>query len=120
MLVSPPVFAAGRLIVGGASWASPRFATRLMGLDIKTPAGPYWARLFGIRDVALGIGLLLAEEGDDRRRWRLMGILSDAADAFAGEIAARDAKASGLSRWALPGAPVAVVALGIAGLLTDE
>jgi hypothetical protein len=91
-----------------------------MGLDIKAPAGAYWARLFGIRDAALGVGLLLSHEGDDRRRWRLMGIASDAADAFAGEMAARDAKAKGFSRWALPGAPIAVVALGIAGLLTDE
>lgn len=120
VLVSPPVFAAGRMIVGGTSWAAPRWATNLMGLDIKAPAGSYWARLFGIRDVALGLGLLLSEPGDDRRRWRLMGIVSDAADAFAGEMAARDANAKGVSRWSLPGAPVAVVLLGIAGLLTDE
>ena len=120
VLVSPPMFAAGRLIVGGASWVAPRFATRVMGLDIKAPAGAYWARLFGIRDAALGIGLLLAEEGDDRRRWRLLGIASDAADAVAGELAAREANAKGLSRWALPGAALAVVGLGIAGLLTDE
>ena len=120
VLVSPPVFAAGRLIVGGATWAAPRFATRVMGLDIKAPAGAYWARLFGIRDAALGVGLLLAEEGDDRRRWRLLGIASDAADAVAGEIAARDSNAKGVSRYALPGAAVAVLALGVAGLLTDE
>jgi hypothetical protein len=120
VLVSPPVFAAGRLIVGLSSWAAPRWATRAMGLDIKAPAGAYWARLFGIRDAALGVGLLLAEDGDDRRRWRMLGIASDAADAVAGEIAARDSNATGFSRWALPGAAAAVVALGVAGLLTDE
>lgn len=120
MLVSPPVFAAGRFAVGAVSWAAPRFATELMGLQLKAPAGSYWARLFGVRDAALAVGLLLSEPGDDRRRWRLMGIASDAADAFAGELAAREANAKGVSRWALPGAPVAVVALGIAGLLTDD
>jgi hypothetical protein len=120
VLVSPRVFAAGRFAVGATSWAAPSWATRLMGLHIKAPAGAYWARLFGVRDAALAVGLLLSEEGDDRRRWRLMGIVSDAGDAVAGEIAARESKASGFSRWALPGAPVAAVALGIAGLLTDE
>jgi hypothetical protein len=120
VLVSPPVFAAGRFIVGATSWAAPRWATRVMGLDIKAPAGAYWARLFGIRDAALAVGLLLAEEGDDRRRWRMLGIASDAADAVAGEIAARESNATGFARWALPGAAVAVVGLGVAGLLTDE
>ena len=120
VLVSPPVFAAGRLIVGLTSYAAPRWSTRLMGLDIKAPAGSYWARLFGIRDAALGVGLLLSDAGDERRRWRLLGIASDAADAVAGELAAREAKVEGFSRLALPGAALAVVALGIAGLLTDE
>ncbi|MFL5780958.1 MAG: hypothetical protein ACJ760_06580 [Thermoleophilaceae bacterium] len=120
VLVSPPVFALGRFIVGGASWAAPRWATSLMGLKVKAPAGSYWARLFGIRDIALGAGLVLSEPGEDRRRWRLLGIASDAADAVAGELAAREAKAKGASRWLLPGFAAAAAALGIAGLLTDE
>ena len=118
--MSPPVFAVGRLLVGLVSWTRPAQSSKAIGLDIKAPAGAYWARLFGIRDAALGIGLLLAEEGDDRRRWRVLGIASDAADAVAGELAARESNAKGFSRWALPGAAAAVVALGVAGLLTDE
>jgi hypothetical protein len=120
VLVSPPVFAAGRFLVGATSWAAPRRATRLMGLDIKAPAGSYWARLFGIRDVVLGAGLVLADEGDDRRRWRVMGIASDVMDAVAGEIAARESGAKGASRWLLPGFAAFAAALGVAGLLTDE
>jgi hypothetical protein len=120
VLVSPPVFALGRFVVGGVSWAAPGWATELMGLKIKAPAGAYWARLFGIRDVALGAGLVLAQSGDDRRRWRLLGIASDAADAVAGELAAREAKAKGASRWLLPGVAAAAAALGVAGLLTDD
>jgi hypothetical protein len=120
VLVSPPVFAAGRFAVGATSWAAPRWATNVMGLDIKAPAGAYWARLFGVRDAALAVGLLLSDEGADRRRWRLLGIASDAMDAVAGEIAARESDATGVSRWALPGAAVAAAALGVAGLLTDE
>src|SRR3954453_21678289 len=111
MLVSPSVFALGRFAVGAVSWAAPRWASALMGLELKAPAGSYWARLFGVRDAALAIGLLLSDPGDDRRRWRLLAIASDAADAVAGEIAARESNAKGISRWALPGAPVATVAL---------
>ena len=120
VLVSPPVFAFGRFAVGAASWVAPRWATELMGLKIKAPAGAYWARLFGVRDAALAVGLLLSDPGDDRRRWRLMGIASDSMDAVAAEIAARESKASGATRWILPGAAVAAAALGVAGLLTDE
>ena len=120
VLVSPPVFAAGRFAVGATSWAAPRWATQLMGLDIKAPAGSYWARLFGVRDAALAVGLLLSDPGDDRRRWRLMGIASDTADAVAAEIAARESNAKGATRWILPGAALAAAALGVAGLLTDE
>ena len=90
-----------------------------MGLDGRDPSAAYWARLFGIRDMALAAGLALSR-GEDRRRWRALAIVSDAGDAFAGEMAARESNATGLARWALPGAPVAVVALGIAGLLTDS
>jgi hypothetical protein len=120
VLVSPPVFALGRFAVGAVSWAAPRWASELMGLKIKAPAGSYWARLFGVRDAALAVGLVLADSPDERRRWRLMGIASDTADAVAAEIAARESKAKGFNRWLLPGAAAAAAALGVAGLLTDE
>jgi hypothetical protein len=120
VLVSPPVFAAGRFAVGAVSWAAPRWATGVMGLDYRSPTAGYWARLFGVRDAALAIGLLLSGEGDERRRWRLMGILSDTGDAVAAEIAARESNAEGVNRWVLPGAALAAAALGVAGLLTDE
>ena len=113
------MFAAGRLLVGVTSWVAPHTASKAIGLDIKAPAGAYWARLFGVRDAALGLGLLLSR-GEDRRRWRSLGIASDTIDAVAGEIAARETGAKGITRWALPGAAAAVAALGVAGLLTDE
>ena len=119
-LVSPPVFAVGRFVVGAFTWAAPRQATRMLGLDLKGAPGMYWARLFGIRDVVLGAGLVLAEEGDDRRRWRVLAIATDAVDAVAGELAVRESGAKGAARWLLPGVAAATAALGVAGLLTDE
>src|SRR3954453_4471399 len=103
MLVSPSVFALGRFAVGAVSWAAPRWASAVMGLEIKAPAGSYWARLFGVRDAALAVGLVLSDSPEERRRWRLMGTASDAADAVAAEIAARESKAKGFNRWLLPG-----------------
>jgi hypothetical protein len=120
VLVSPQVFALGRFAVGAVSWVAPPWATELIGLEIKSPAGSYWARLFGVRDAALAVGLLLAEPGDDRRRWRLLGIASDAMDAVAAELAVRESNAKGITRWSLPGLAAAASALGVAGLLTDE
>ena len=46
-----------RLAIGVASWATPRAAGKLFGLDATAnPQAPYLARLFGARDVALALG----------------------------------------------------------------
>jgi hypothetical protein len=119
VLVSPPVFAVGRLLVGISTWSAPSPVSKSFGLDIKAPAGAYWARLFAVRDAVLGVGLILSE-GEDRRRWRILGIACDTIDAAAGEIAARESNAKGATRWALPGVAAAVAVLGVVGLLTDE
>jgi hypothetical protein len=93
-------------------------ATRIAGLEYRGAGGGYWARLFGIRDFALALGLVLSR-GEDRRRWRMIAIACDTADAVAGEIAARESNAKGAARWGLPAAAAATAALGVAGLLTD-
>ena len=55
-----------RIGIGVASWATPRVAGKLFGLDAKAnPQSPYLARLFGARDIALGVGAL-SSEGDAR------------------------------------------------------
>jgi len=44
-----------RIMIGLASWTAPRLAGRIFGLDPEgNPQAPYLARLFGVRDVALG------------------------------------------------------------------
>ncbi len=73
-----------RILIGVSSWLTPRVAGRLFGLDAKSnPQSPYLARLFGVRDIALGIGAL-ASEGDARRLWLVAGLACDGADAVAG------------------------------------
>lgn len=69
-----------RVLVGGATYLAPHLSARLVGL---TPArnrqGAYWARLFGIRDVVLGVG---AERASDtaRKQILLLAAVCDAAD----------------------------------------
>jgi len=76
--------AIARLAIGGSAFATPRLAGRAFGLDADAnPQAPYLARLFGARDAALGIGILVSA-GDARRQWLLIGAGCDAADALAG------------------------------------
>jgi Domain of unknown function (DUF4267) len=73
-----------RLAVGGSAFATPRLAGRAFGLDVEAnPQAPYLARLFGVRDAALGIGILTSQ-GQARRQWLMIGVGCDAADALAG------------------------------------
>ena len=100
-----------RVGVGAASWLTPNLAGRAFGLDPKANLqAPYVARLFGVRDAAIGIGTLQAQ-GEARRQWLQIGMACDVADAAAAVIAGR--------RGYLPGyaaTGTAVVALMAAGL----
>jgi hypothetical protein len=78
-----------RLAIGVASWAMPRLAGRLFGLDSKAnPQAPYLARLFGVRDIALAWGTL-GSEGDTQRQWLMAGLACDVADTVAGVAGGR-------------------------------
>jgi hypothetical protein len=77
------VLPALRIAVGGGAWAAPEMTSKLFGFT-NTQESAYLARLFGVRDVALGLGVLVG--GDGRRMWLTMGVLCDAADAAAGVL----------------------------------
>jgi hypothetical protein len=86
---------AGRLMVGGrmlfgvAFFAAPGPSMRAVGLaPDDNPQALHWARIFGIRDAALGLGLL-GSRGDARRLWWRLGMLCDAGDAAAGVLSWR-------------------------------
>jgi uncharacterized protein DUF4267 len=80
----------GRIVVGLVSFAQPRFAAKMFGVDIeKNPQGPYLARLFGSREIAIGTATLLAR-GKTRRNLVLAGIGVDAADAATGVLGIQD------------------------------
>jgi hypothetical protein len=82
--------AAARAAIGAGSWLAPGITGRLFGLDVAAnPQAPYLARLFGVRDAALGFGLITSS-GAQRAQWLKIGIACDLADAAAGYLAGKD------------------------------
>ena len=108
--------AALRMAVGVASWATPRPAGKLFGLDaVANPQAPYLARLFGARDVALAAGALGAE-GEARRQWLMAGIACDVADALAGIAGGRRRYLSTPTSVLVTGTALSAAALGAVAL----
>jgi len=105
-----------RLAVGVASWATPRAAGRLFGLDaVANPQAPYLARLFGSRDVALAWGAL-GTEGETQRQWLLAGFACDLADALAGVAGGRGGYLPKLTSVLVTATALSAAALGGAAL----
>ena len=105
-----------RIVVGLLSWFAPNLAGTLFGLDVKkNKQAPYLARLFGVRDVALGVGTLMAK-GSARRTWLQMGLLSDTADAAAAGIGHKDGYLDAQTAIMLSAPAVLAVGLGSAAL----
>jgi hypothetical protein len=74
-----------RIAFGAAAVVSPRLATRVMsGRDVPDGIGPLFARMLGARDLALGLGTVIAlDRGAPVRGWVEGSALSDAVDFLA-------------------------------------
>jgi hypothetical protein len=102
-----------RVVIGLAALVAPRLASKLFGLDAEAnPQAPYLARLFGVRDIALGIGALTSS-GEARKKWVTLGIGVDATDAVSATLAGKDGSVSGFTATKLAAPAVAAVALGV-------
>jgi hypothetical protein len=105
-----------RIAIGAASWATPRMAGRLFGLDVQANRqAPYLARLFGARDIALGWGAL-SSEGEAQRQWLLAGVACDVADAAAGIAGGCGGYLPKLTTVLVTGTALSAAALGAAAL----
>lgn len=108
--------AGGRLAIGVTMWVAPRIAGRLFGLDpAHNPQLPYVGRLFAVRDVALGVGVLRSE-GRARRDWLALGLACDAADLAAAVLAYRAGEIGPLTAALLVGTPISAIGAGAAAL----
>ncbi|MGB0099377.1 MAG: DUF4267 domain-containing protein [Nocardioides sp.] len=84
----------GRIAVGAVAVANPAMAAKTFQLDAVTnPQVPYVLRLFGAREIALGIVTLLVS-GKTRRAVIGVGVAVDAADAATGYLALQDGTVS--------------------------
>ncbi|UMG92452.1 DUF4267 domain-containing protein [Nocardioides sp. TF02-7] len=99
----------GRIAIGVGSIVAPARTSRLFGLHpAANPQLPYFARMFGVREIAIG-ALTLMAKGDVRRTLVTAGVAVDAGDAATG--------AMGLARKDFPllaGGMLVVAALGAA------
>jgi hypothetical protein len=93
---------------------------RAFGLDAASnPQAPYLSRLFGARDIALGIGTLTST-GEARRRWLTLGVACDAADALAGMMAGRAGYLPKVPTVLVTGTALIAAGLGAAALAGSD
>jgi hypothetical protein len=79
-----------RIAIGVSSWVAPNLAGKAFGLDPDgNPQASYLARLFGVRDIALGAGAMQTT-GPARQQWLKLGMACDLADAAAAYLATRN------------------------------
>jgi hypothetical protein len=103
------IYGGGRATLGVAAMSVPGLAARAVsGRDEASGIEPLFARMLGARDLALGLGTVVAlKRGAPLRGWLEVSALVDLADAAAGVLARNH-----ISRQALVG--TAVLATGSA------
>lgn len=110
----------GRIAVGAVSLADPNLAGKLFQLDpVSNRQLSYVTRLFGSREIALGLATLVAR-GRTRRNLVLLGVLVDAADAGTGYLGIQEGTVSKQTGGALIGPAVGAVLAGLLGLRTTK
>lgn len=106
-----------RIGLGALSIARPNIAAKAMKLDGPgNPQMSYMTRMFGSREVALGLVTLLSQ-GKARRKLLTLGIAVDSSDAFAGFDAGRSGAVSQSTSAALTAPAVLAVVTGVLGLV---
>jgi len=109
-----------RVLVGLAACVAPGQAFRGAGLDTRrNPQLPYMTRLFGIRDLVLGLGALTTG-GDERRRWLQATVAADLGDAVAAVVDARAGNLPPHGAVMLTVSALSAAGLGIAALATGD
>jgi hypothetical protein len=78
--------AIGRIAAGILTWISPSLTARVFGMAADDGQSHYAWRLFGVRDVVIGVGTLQSS-GPLRRAFVTAGLACDVGDGAAGAIA---------------------------------
>lgn len=108
----------GRIALGAVALANPALAARSLQLDgVGSPQVPYVLRLFGSREIALGVVTLLVRERRARRGLIGLGVAVDAADVATAYVAMREGSVSRKTAMTLVGPAVGAIGSGLVGLL---
>lgn len=111
--------AAGRIAAGAGAWLAPNLFVRALRLDLAgNQRAAYVSRLFGARDVALGIGTL-STRAEARRTWLVAGLACDAADFGAAVLGRRSGSFSSGTAVLLAAPALAATALGALAVGND-
>ncbi|GGF34015.1 hypothetical protein GCM10011519_04370 [Marmoricola endophyticus] len=112
------VLSLGRVGLGAVSLARPDLAAKAFGLDAASnPQLGYMTRMFGSREVALGV-LTLASRGTARRALLAVGVAVDGADVAAGVAGGNDGslpRSTSALAAGVAGAAAVTGALALAG-----
>jgi hypothetical protein len=107
----------GRVAVGAVALANPDLAAKTFQLDpVSNPQLPYVLRLFGVREIALGVITLLAR-GRGRRGVIGLGVAVDAADAATGWFALQGGTVSKKTAYTLIVPAAGAVGSGLLALV---
>jgi len=102
--------AVGRIAAGLLAWISPRITARLFGMSAGDQSAYPW-RLFGVRDLVIGVGTLCSS-GAQRRAFATAGLACDVGDGAAGAAAMYRGDFSRSPVGASATVPVLAVVLG--------
>ena len=103
--------AIGRIAAGVLAWISPRLTARVFGMEADGGQSHYAWRLFGVRDVVIGVGTLQSS-GALRRAFVTAGVACDVGDGAAGAMAMYRGDFTRSTAGAPVTVPVLAVALG--------
>lgn len=107
----------GRFIVAATHLFAPRLTMRLFGLSAEgTPAIAY-ARMFAIRNAALGLGLLRQDSFTRPQQFLALNIVMDAVDAAAFLAAGQRREISPTATALTTGVALSAVVAGTAALI---
>jgi hypothetical protein len=105
-----------RLALGATAYLKPGLAARAFGIDPdQSAAMPSAVRLFGARELALGLGVALTS-GAELRRWLLLGAGVDALDVTTVALGARTRRLGATTVVVGAGIASVAVALGLRSL----
>lgn len=109
-----------RIAIGALALVAPNLAGKLFGFNpAANPQASYFARLFGVRDIVLGVGTVMTT-GPSRRLWWQLGILTDATDTLSAALGARDGSVPVRAAVMAGLTAAAATGLGVAALAAEE